>query len=161
MAEMGEAPERKIVRLETELARAKRMEEAAKLPLMFVHEGRGKISMASNLVWLSKTETENMPSVTFQLTEVQMLDPMDIVSIMDTYPGISEQWIRILSIDESEWSGQYGGALTIDAEEYRLGTGQAALYNFQRGSLTRCYRHPLSSQRERSSRRSTRATACR
>ena len=73
MAEVKESLEQKITRLETELARAKRMEEAAQLALMFVHEGRKKISMASNFVWLAKSETEKMTSVTRHLTEVEKI----------------------------------------------------------------------------------------
>ena len=63
-----------------------------------------------------------------------MLDPMDIVAITDPHLGLSQQWVRILSIDETEWSGSDGGALTIKAEEYLEGTGSAALYNFQQGN---------------------------
>ena len=73
MAEAEETPEQKIVRLEAELARAKRMEEAAQLALMFVHESRRQITVASNLVWLSKSETEDKPSVTFQLSQVERI----------------------------------------------------------------------------------------
>ena len=63
-----------------------------------------------------------------------VLDPMDIVAITDEYLGLDEQWVRILSIDETEWTGSDGGALTVKAEEYLEGTGAAALYNFQQGT---------------------------
>ena len=63
-----------------------------------------------------------------------MLDPMDIVAISDERLGIDQQWVRILSIDEQEWSGSDGGMLTITAEEYLEGTGQTAVYNFEQGS---------------------------
>ncbi len=63
-----------------------------------------------------------------------MLDPMDIVAITDERLGISAQWVRIVSIDEQDWSGPDGGVLTITAEEYLEGTGQTALYNFEQGS---------------------------
>ena len=63
-----------------------------------------------------------------------MLDPMDIVAITDDRLGITQQWVRIVSIDEDEWTGKDGGTLTIKAEEYLYGTGQTSLYNFQQGS---------------------------
>ena len=63
-----------------------------------------------------------------------MLDPMDIVSITDAALGLDQQWVRILSVEEQEWSGDDGGVLAITAEDYLNGTGAAALYNFQQGS---------------------------
>jgi hypothetical protein len=63
-----------------------------------------------------------------------MLDPMDIVAISDARLGIDQQWVRILSIDEQDWSGKDGGVLSVTAEEYLEGTGQTALYNFEQGS---------------------------
>ena len=61
------------------------------------------------------------------------LDPMDIVAINDAALGLSQQWVRILSVDESEWSAADGGVLTIKAEEYLYGTGQAPLYSLEQG----------------------------
>ena len=63
-----------------------------------------------------------------------MLDPMDIVSITDVFLGIADKPVRILSIEESEWSGNDGGALTITAEDFLGGIGTTALYNFETGS---------------------------
>ena len=62
------------------------------------------------------------------------LDPMDIVAISDAALGLSRQWVRITSIDESDWSAADGGVLTIKAEQYLYGTGQAALYSFSQGA---------------------------
>jgi hypothetical protein len=63
-----------------------------------------------------------------------MLDPMDIVAITDVYLGIADYPVRILSVDESEWDGKDGGALTITAEDFLGGIGSTALYNFETGS---------------------------
>ena len=63
-----------------------------------------------------------------------VLDPMDIVSITDSHLGLYRQWVRILEVNEDDWSATDGGTLTIKAEEYLEGTGATALYNFQQGS---------------------------
>ena len=63
-----------------------------------------------------------------------MLDPMDIISITDAALGVIDHPVRILSIEESDWTGSDGGALTIKAEDYLGGTGSTALYNFETGS---------------------------
>lgn len=57
------------------------------------------------------------------------LDPMDIVSISDSYLGISNQWVRITEIVEND-----DLTLSITAEEYLDGTGNAAINSFQTGS---------------------------
>jgi hypothetical protein len=62
-----------------------------------------------------------------------MLDPMDVVSLTDPAIGLDRQWVRILSIEESEWSGSDAGVLSVKAEEYVLGTGQVAEYSFEQG----------------------------
>jgi hypothetical protein len=58
-----------------------------------------------------------------------LLDPMDIVSITDPGLGITNQWVRIIGIDEND-----NGDLTITAEEMLIGTGAAPLYSFQTGN---------------------------
>jgi hypothetical protein len=58
-----------------------------------------------------------------------VLDPMDIVSVTDSAMGVYQQWVRILEIEEDA-----GGNLSITAEEYLTGTGNAALYNAQQNS---------------------------
>ena len=63
-----------------------------------------------------------------------MLDAMDIVSITDSRLGLYDTPVRIISVDESEWSGSDGGALTITAEDFLGGIGTTALYNFETGS---------------------------
>ena len=57
------------------------------------------------------------------------LDPMDIVSITDSYLGLSNQWVRILEITEQD-----DGSLAFVAEEYLNGTGNAPAYSFQSGT---------------------------
>jgi len=65
----------------------------------------------------------------FQLPqEYIFLDPMDIVEITDATMGLTNQWVRILEIQEND-----DGSLSMQAEEYLQGTGAAALYNFQKG----------------------------
>jgi len=58
-----------------------------------------------------------------------LLDPMDIIEITDEAMGLSQQWVRIVSIEEDD-----NGNLKITAEEYLGGTGGAPLYSFQTGS---------------------------
>lgn len=57
-----------------------------------------------------------------------LLDPMDIVSLTDSYLGLSHQWVRITAIAENN-----DGTLNVTAEEYLNGTGHAPLYSFQSG----------------------------
>ncbi len=57
-----------------------------------------------------------------------LLDPMDIVSLTDSYLGLSRQWVRILTIDEQD---DY--SLVFTAEEYLQGTGSPATNNFSVG----------------------------
>jgi hypothetical protein len=57
-----------------------------------------------------------------------LLDPMDIVSITDSYLGLNQQWVRITEITEND-----DGSLSIVAEEYLAGSGNAPLYSYQQG----------------------------
>ena len=57
------------------------------------------------------------------------LDPMDIVSITDSYLGLSSQWVRIIEITEQD-----DGSLEFLAEEYLNGTGHAPLYQFEQNT---------------------------
>lgn len=55
-----------------------------------------------------------------------LLDPMDIVSLTNTQLGLVRQWVRIIEIQENE-----DRTLTIHAEEYLQGTGNAPVYGQQ------------------------------
>jgi hypothetical protein len=68
---------------------------------------------------------------TYQFTLDQryvLLDPMDIVTLTDPYLGLNQQWVRITEITENDDS-----TLTVAAEEYLAGTGNAPLYSYQQG----------------------------
>lgn len=54
-----------------------------------------------------------------------VLEQMDLVTITDSGLGLDRQWVRIRDIEEDE-----EGALTITAEEYLVGTGASAEYEF-------------------------------
>lgn len=56
------------------------------------------------------------------------LDPMDIVTLTDSYLGLNQQWVRITEITEND-----DGSLSMVAEEYLNGTGNAAINSFQAG----------------------------
>ena len=56
-----------------------------------------------------------------------LLDPMDIIAITDVNLGLNDQWVRILEITEN----QQDSTLTITAEEFMAGTGNAPLYGTQ------------------------------
>jgi hypothetical protein len=58
-----------------------------------------------------------------------VLDPMDIVEISDSYLGLFNQWVRIVSIEEDDT-----GNLKVTAEEYLGGAGGAPLYSYATGS---------------------------
>ena len=58
-----------------------------------------------------------------------LLDPMDIVTLTDSRLGLSRQPVRITEITEND-----DGSLSIVAEEYPAGVGQAAAYSFQSGT---------------------------
>lgn len=58
-----------------------------------------------------------------------LLDPMDIVEISDSGLGLTQQWVRILSLEEDD-----NGDIQVTAEEYLGGTGHAPLYAFESGS---------------------------
>jgi len=57
-----------------------------------------------------------------------LLDPMDIVTLTEPSLGLVKQWVRITEISENN-----DGTLTITADEYLNGTGNAALNYFQTG----------------------------
>lgn len=58
-----------------------------------------------------------------------LLDPMDIVSLTDSYLGLNQQPVRILEIQEND-----GGTLSFTAEELLTGTGTAVARSFQTGA---------------------------
>jgi len=58
-----------------------------------------------------------------------VLDPMDIVTLTDSYLGLDKQWVRITEITEND-----DGTLSISAEEYPTGTGAPPLYALNSGS---------------------------
>jgi hypothetical protein len=58
-----------------------------------------------------------------------LLDPMDIVEITDAGLGLTQQWVRILTLEEND-----NGDIAVTAEEYLGGTGAAPLYDFEPGS---------------------------
>jgi hypothetical protein len=66
-----ESPEEKIARLETELAQSKRIADAARLALTFFHEMRPSLKVATNIVWLAKTQVHAPDTVTSYLTLVE------------------------------------------------------------------------------------------
>lgn len=57
-----------------------------------------------------------------------VLDPMDLVTVTDPALGLNHQLVRITDITEND-----DGSVSVVAEEYPLGTGAAALYNFNQG----------------------------
>jgi len=61
--------------------------------------------------------------------EYILLDPMDIIEINDPALGLSQKWVRITEITENA-----DNTLTIQAEEYLLGTGGAPSHSMQVGS---------------------------
>ena len=61
--------------------------------------------------------------------EYILLDPMDIIEINDPALGLSQKWVRITEITENA-----DNTLTIQAEEYLLGTGGAPSHTMQVGS---------------------------
>ena len=62
-------------------------------------------------------------------SEYILLDPMDIVAITDANLGLAAQWVRILEITENA-----DGTLSIQAEDYLAGTGNAPAYAMQTGA---------------------------
>jgi hypothetical protein len=58
-----------------------------------------------------------------------LLDPMDIVEITDAGLGLTQQWVRILSLEEDD-----NGNIKVTAEEYLGGTGHAPIYDFEAGA---------------------------
>lgn len=65
----------------------------------------------------------------FQLDQRYIgLDPMDIVSVTEIEQNLSAQWVRITEITEND-----DRTLSVVAEEYLTGTGNAPLYAFQSG----------------------------
>jgi hypothetical protein len=58
-----------------------------------------------------------------------VLDPMDIVTLTDSYLGLAQQWVRITEITEND-----DGTLSITAEEYPNGTGAPPTYSLNTGS---------------------------
>ena len=68
---------------------------------------------------------------TYQFTLDQryvLLDPMDIVTLTDAALGLNRQPVRITEITEND-----DGSLSMTAEEYLAGIGNAPLYSFQQG----------------------------
>jgi hypothetical protein len=66
---------------------------------------------------------------TYQFTLDQryiVLDPMDIVAISDSNLGLVNQWVRITEVTEND-----DLTLSVSAEEYLQGTGNAPLYTYQ------------------------------
>ena len=58
-----------------------------------------------------------------------LLDPMDIVEITDAGLGLTNQWVRILTLEEDD-----SGNIKVTAEEYLDGTGAAPLYSYAGGA---------------------------
>lgn len=85
----------------------------------------GNAAQLSCTLQLYRQQIRNQYSFTLDQRFVG-LDPMDIVSISDSYLGLSSQWVRILSITENE-----DLTLSFLAEEYLAGTGNAPLYSLQ------------------------------
>ena len=72
------------------------------------------------------------PKATYAFTlgqEYILLDPMDIIEINDVALGYSQKWVRITEISENA-----DNTLTIQAEEYLLGTGGAPAFSMQVGA---------------------------
>jgi hypothetical protein len=88
----------------------------------------GNAAMISAWLQLARQAVRN--TYTFKLdARYCVLDPMDLVEITDPNLGLLAQTVRITEIDEDDQ-----GNLSVTAEDYLYGTGQAALYSFQSGS---------------------------
>lgn len=77
---------------------------------------------------LQRQRVRNQYSFTLDQRYI-LLDPMDIVSLTDSWLGLNKHWVRIIEITENE---DY--SLSITAEDYLYGTGTAALNSFQLNS---------------------------
>lgn len=76
-------------------------------------------------LWIQRQAVRNIYSFKLDQRYIR-LDPMDIVAITDANLGLSEQWVRIIDIEENE-----DGSLSFTAEEYLNGTGNAPNYSYQ------------------------------
>ena len=87
----------------------------------------GNAAQLSCTLQLQREQIQNIYSFTIDQRYI-VLDPMDIIAITDSYLGITNQWVRILTITEND-----DLSLSVTAEEYLAGNGSAPLYNFEGG----------------------------
>jgi len=85
----------------------------------------GNAARISVQLQMQRQEVRNIYQFTLDQRYV-LLDPMDIVTLTDSYLGLNKQWVRIREITEND-----DGSLSFVAEEYLQGTGTAPLYTFQ------------------------------
>lgn len=88
----------------------------------------GNAAQLSAQLQLQRQQIRNIYSFVLDQRYIA-LDPMDIVQISDSTLGITNQWVRIRSITENE-----DLTLSIIAEEYLVGNGNAPLYTLQQGA---------------------------
>ena len=100
-------------------------QDAARQFHMFANGNAARLSVQ---LQLQRQAIRNIYS--FQLDQRYIvLDPMDLVAITDTRLGLNAQWVRITEITEND---DY--TISVTAEEYLGGTGNAPVYSYQSGT---------------------------